>query len=71
MVIPDPVCGQAPLLVMVHCNIFIPNPKFVIVEVGEFTLVTVPLPPITLQVPTPLVGVLPANVVDGELIQTV
>lgn len=59
------VNGQAPLLVILHCNTFVPNPTAVKVVVGllGFEITAVPL--ITDQVPTPEVGVLPASVVVG------
>ena len=65
------VVGEQPTVPIFHCNVFIPKPKLVTVLFGEFTEVTVPLPETTLQVPVPTPGVLPLNVVDAELIQTV
>lgn len=56
---------------MLHSRIFIPSPKPVTVVLGLFGLVIVPDPDITDHVPAPVVGVLPANVVVGELIHTV
>ena len=59
------VNGQAPLFVMLHCNTFVPKPTAVKVVVGLFGFDIVALPLITDHVPTPDVGVLPANVVVG------
>ena len=56
---------------MVHCSTFVPKPTAVSVVVGLLTFAIVALPDITLQVPTPLVGVLAANVVVGFKTQSV
>ena len=50
---------------ILHCKTFVPSATAVSVVVGLFTLVIVAEPEITDQVPTPLVGVFPANVVVG------
>ena len=71
MVIEETVCGQAPLLVILHSNIFIPKPKLVTAVFGAFGDVIVPDPDVMLQVPTPLVGVFAAKVVVGFKIQIV
>ena len=65
------VKGQAPPLVILHCKTFVPSATAVSVVVGLFTLVIFAEPEITDQVPTPLVGVFPANVVVGFKIQRV
>ena len=56
---------------MLHCNTFVPKPKLVTAVFGAFGDVIVPLPLTTDQVPTPVVGVLPAKVVVGFKIQRV
>ena len=71
IVIVDNVKGQAPLLVILHCKIFVPKLKPLTIVVGLFALLKVPLPVIILHVPVPLVGVLAANVVVGFNIQSV
>lgn len=71
MVIVALVNGQAPLLVINHCKTFIPNPKLVTIVVGELGLVIFPLPLINDHVPTPDVGVLPANKVELLVTQSV
>ncbi len=53
--------GQVPLLI-VHTNEFAPTDNPVTPDVGELGVVTVALPAITVQVPDPTVGVLPARV---------
>ncbi len=65
------VNGQAPPFVILHCRTFVPKPTAASVVVGLFTLVITAEPEITDQVPTPLVGVLPAKVVVGFKIQSV
>jgi hypothetical protein len=57
---------QTPLLI-IHCKVVVPTLMPVMVVVGEFGEVMVPLPAIILQVPTPTVGVLPDMVVLGVL----
>lgn len=64
------VVRQPPLL-MVHSSVLVPDRRPVTVLVSEFMLVTVPPPEVMDQVPIPSVGVLPVNVVLGELIQSV
>ncbi len=71
IVIVELVNGQAPPFVMLHCKTFVPKPTAVSVVVGLLTLEIVALPLITDQVPTPLVGVLPASVVVGFKIHKV
>ena len=56
---------------IVHCKTFTPKPKPVTALVGEVGLDIVPLPAITDQLPVPVTGVLPANVVVALLIQSV
>ena len=56
---------------MVHCNTFVPRPTAVKLVVGLLIFPIVALPEITDQVPTPLVGVLAANVVVGFKTQSV
>ena len=65
IVIVELVNGHAPLLVMLHCNTFVPNATADNVVVGLLTLAMVAAPTITDQVPTPLVGVFAASVVVG------
>ena len=71
MVIVELVLEQVPALVIVHSKILVPKLKFVTVEFAANELVIIPVPLITDQVPTPVVGVLAANVALGEEIQTV
>ena len=71
IVIDEIVCGQAPLLVILHCSTFVPKPKLVTVVFGVFGEVIVPEPEVTLQVPVPLVGVFAASVVVGFNIQSI
>ena len=71
IVIVELVNGQAPPFVILHCKIFVPNNNPETVVVGLFTLLNVPEPEITDQVPVPLVGVFAANVALGVNIQTV
>ena len=47
---------------IVHSKMLGPTPKPVIPEVGEPEVVIVPVPLINVQVPVPIVGVLPAKV---------
>lgn len=70
ILIVEVVVAQTPFEIL-HCKILIPNARPVTVDVGLFGLVIVPNPEITDHVPTPVVGVLAANVAFGELIQTV
>ena len=62
---------QVPADVIDHCKTFVPsvNPVTVVLALVEF--VTTPPPVNTDQVPTPVVGVLAANVALGLEIQTV
>ena len=71
MVIVLDVLEQVPTLVMLHCKTFVPKLKLVTVEFAASELVMIPVPVITDQVPTPLVGVLPANTVVGVEIHKV
>ena len=61
---------QTPFAI-VHCNVFKPKPKPVTVELGLLGLVITPLPLVIDQVPIPIVGVFPDNMVDGDEIQRV
>lgn len=56
---------------MLHCKTFVPRPTAVKDVVGLFMLPIVALPVMTLQVPTPLVGVFPASAVVGFKIHNV
>lgn len=56
---------------MLHCKTFVPGDMKLNGEVGEPVLVIVPVPETRLQVPTPTLGVLAANVVTELLTQTV
>ena len=67
----DVVNPQTPGVVIVHCKILFPRPTPVTVVFGDKLLVIVALPLITLHMPTPVVGVLAANVVVGFNIQSV
>jgi hypothetical protein len=62
---------EQPPLLMVHSRIFMPMLRLVTVLFSWLIFVTVPLPAIIDQVPMPRVGVLPVNVVLGELMQRV
>jgi hypothetical protein len=62
---------QVPELVILHSKTFVPKLKFVTVEFGASELLKMPVPDITDQVPTPVVGVFAAKAAVGELIQTV
>ena len=66
----DVVVGQTPFEIF-HCKTLIPKLAPVTAVVGLFGETIVALPLITDQVPTPVVGVFPANIVDGLLIQSV
>lgn len=59
------------MLVILHCNTFVPRPKFVTVVFGVFGDVIVPEPDVMLHVPVPLVGVFAASVVVGFKIHNV
>lgn len=59
------------LFVIVHANIFTPNPKLVIVVVSRLTFVIVPLPDTTLHEPVPMAALFAAITTFGLLIQTV
>ena len=61
---------QAPPAI-VHLNIFTPSAKPVTLLVARVGVVITPVPETSDHVPTPLVGVLPANTVVGLLIQIV
>ena len=65
------VLEQVPADVIDHCKMFVPKERFVTVLFAARELVITPVPDITDHVPTPVVGVLAANVAVGELIQTV
>lgn len=56
---------------MLHCKIVVPALKPVIADVGDVGVTIVPEPDITLHVPAPITGVLPAKVVLPELTQIV
>ena len=56
---------------IVHWRILFPTDKPEIEEPGLFTAATVPVPVITLHVPTPTPGVFPAKIVLPGLIQIV
>jgi hypothetical protein len=71
IVIVELVNGHAPLLVMLHCNTFVPNATADKVVVGLLIFPIVAAPDITNQVPTPLVGVFAAKVVVGFNTQSV
>ena len=62
---------QVPADVIVHSKMLLPKLKFVTVLFAASELVITPVPVITDQVPTPVVGVLAVKVAFGELIQTV
>ena len=62
---------QVPADVIDHSKMFVPNERFVTVELAAKLFVMIPLPDITLHVPVPVVGVFAAKVALGELIQTV
>jgi hypothetical protein len=57
--------GQMPL-VIIHSNRLLPTLRLVTPEVGEPGVVTVALPAMTVHVPLPTVGVLPARVAVVE-----
>lgn len=57
--------GQVPLTI-VHTNVFVPMPRPDTEEVGELTELMKPDPETSVQVPEPLVGVLPLKVVELE-----
>jgi len=54
---------------MVHAKMFVPNPKLVIVVLGERELVMAPLPESIVQTPVPTVAVFAAMVAVGILLQ--
>jgi hypothetical protein len=56
---------------IVHLKIFVPNPKPVMLVVGESEFVIVPLPETKVQAPVPTTGVLAFIRVAGEEIQSV
>lgn len=62
---------EQPPFVIVHAMTLLPRLRPVTVVVSELTLVMVPAPVVTDQLPMPTVGVLPEIVALGELIQTV
>lgn len=62
--------GHTPLAIL-HCKTFTPIGNEVTALVGLLTEETEPPPAITLQVPTPTVGVFPDNVVELEDIHNV
>jgi hypothetical protein len=64
------VGGHTPFDIL-HSKTFIPNPNPVIVELGLVGLVIIPLPLISDQVPIPIAGEFPANVVEFVEIQRV
>jgi len=53
-------------LLIVHTNEFVPTVNPVTPDVGSPGVVTVELPAMTVHVPVPTVGVLPANVAVVE-----
>ena len=59
--------AQTPLLI-VHLNVFTPVDKPVTPELGSPGVVTVPEPAITVQLPVPTIGALPASVAVVEQI---
>jgi len=70
MLIVEVLAPQAPFAIA-HCNTFIPTAKPVTLLVSRVGVVIVPLPKITDHVPSPTMAVLPANIVEGELIHNV
>ncbi len=71
MVIVLDVDEHVPAEVIVHSKIFVPSVRPVTVVLGLVDDVITPPPDNTDHVPTPVVGVLAANVAFGEEIQTV
>ena len=65
MVIVELVLEQVPAATIVHCKTLLPTARPVTADVADNELVIVAVPDTTDQVPTPLVGVLPANTVVG------
>src|SRR3990172_9067266 len=49
-------------LLMVHLKVFVPTPNPVRPEVGEVVVVIVPVPEISVHIPVPTAGALPASV---------
>ena len=58
--------GRQPPLLIVQTNLFTPKDKPVTPDVGSPGVVTEALPAITVQVPVPTIGVLPASVAVDE-----
>ncbi len=67
MVISSVLGVQVPL-VMVHLKVFTPVVNPVTPELGSFTLVTAPVPAMTVQVPVPISGAFADKVAIGEQI---
>ena len=65
MVILDVVVEQVPAATIVQANTLLPTPSPVTSDVADKELVMLAVPDTTDQVPTPLVGVFPANTVVG------
>mgnify|MGYP001576230106 CR=1 FL=1 len=63
--------GEQGLFEMVHAKTLIPNPKPVMLVVGESELVIVPLPETKVQTPVPTAGKFAFIFAIGEEIQSV